>query len=375
MYVPCWKCGEDAWYATQLECRRCRAALRRCVDCEYYRVADSSCARLRIELTPEDASSPTRLSTSYSCSHHKIGEAAVAALRRAAQERAREVTRAAATARPAPAQAPSGEPDKAHLPEQPAAPPQPKPVTRPRQAIVIAHRGASALAPENTVSAIKLAIERGAQAVEIDVHLTQDGHPIVIHDGTVERTTDRYGAVAELTLESIRRMDAGTWFAAEYAGERIPTLAEALQAVPAPAWVNIHLRPHENASDRVEKSVADAIKAVGMEARVWVTHHTRHGLYRLRQMLPEMRLCWTSRGGPCDEEYIDDAYYMGYRMLQSPCHAVTPEFVAYAHERHMWVNVSHVTDEEQMRNLVALKVDGIFCDDPAVLRTVLAAPR
>ncbi len=89
-------------------------------------------------------------------------------------------------------------------------------------------------------------------------------------------------------------------------------------------------------------------------------------------MLPKLRLCWTTRGGVFDEEYVDDAFYMGFRILQPPYYCVTEGFVQYAHSRGLWVNVSLARTEEEMRHLIGLKVDGVFVDDPDVLRRLLA---
>ena len=94
---------------------------------------------------------------------------------------------------------------------------------------IIAHRGYSARAPENTLAAVQKAIEAGADAVEWDVHVAACGTTVVIHDETLERTTDGSGAVRARTLEQLRGLDAGRWFGSAFAGERIPTLAEALE--------------------------------------------------------------------------------------------------------------------------------------------------
>ena len=93
---------------------------------------------------------------------------------------------------------------------------------------VIAHRGASAYAPENTIAAFGLAHEMGADWFELDCTLTRDDEIIVIHDDTVDRTTDGTGRVVELTLEDLKKLDAGTWKDPKYAGERLPTLLESL---------------------------------------------------------------------------------------------------------------------------------------------------
>lgn len=95
----------------------------------------------------------------------------------------------------------------------------------------IAHRGASAHAPENTLAAIREAKKRGAKWVEIDVKLTRDGYPVVIHDDRVDRTTDGRGLVAGLTLAEIRAMDAGSWFAKSFVGEKVPTFEELIETV------------------------------------------------------------------------------------------------------------------------------------------------
>src|SRR5918998_1323473 len=113
----------------------------------------------------------------------------------------------------------------------------------------LAHRGASALAPENTIEAFRLAVEAGAGGLELDVHVTRDGHIVVIHDATVDRTTNGTGAVSEMTLEELRRLDAGHNFSPDggptrpYRGRgvRVPTLREVLREFPGVA-VNIDIK-------------------------------------------------------------------------------------------------------------------------------------
>src|SRR5512138_2694544 len=95
---------------------------------------------------------------------------------------------------------------------------------------IIAHRGASAHAPENTLSAFRLALEQGADGIELDAKLSADGHVIVIHDQTIKRTTGQPGIVRQMTLRQLKSMDAGSFFDSAYAGEQIPTLAEVFEA-------------------------------------------------------------------------------------------------------------------------------------------------
>src|SRR5262249_59307691 len=96
---------------------------------------------------------------------------------------------------------------------------------------VIAHRGAKATSPENTLASIRQAVAEGATWIEFDVKLTSDGHPILMHDPTLDRTTNGKGNVAETTLAAIRELDAGSWFGGRFAREKVPTLEEALEVM------------------------------------------------------------------------------------------------------------------------------------------------
>lgn len=105
-----------------------------------------------------------------------------------------------------------------------------------------AHRGASRVAPENTLSAFAAALESGADGLELDIHLSRDGVPVVIHDETLERTTDGRGAVVAVTLPQLQKLDAGSWFSAAFAGEAIPTLAEVLKIFGGQLRLNLELK-------------------------------------------------------------------------------------------------------------------------------------
>ena len=94
--------------------------------------------------------------------------------------------------------------------------------------LIIAHRGASGYAPENTLASMELAIKLGCDAIELDIHLTKDQQIVVCHDFTVDRTTNGRGEIENLTLEDIKKLDAGSWFSDEFKGEKIPTLEEVI---------------------------------------------------------------------------------------------------------------------------------------------------
>ncbi len=107
---------------------------------------------------------------------------------------------------------------------------------------ICAHRGARDTYPENTLPAFREAVRLGVQMVEFDVRMTKDGHLVILHDETVDRTTDGHGPVAEKTLEEVRQLDAGTWKSTKFKGVRIPTLQEALAVFPPNIWLNVHVK-------------------------------------------------------------------------------------------------------------------------------------
>ena len=123
---------------------------------------------------------------------------------------------------------------------------------------VIAHRGFSGTRPENTLAAVKAAIEVGADMVEVDVTLTSDGQVVCIHDDTVNRTTNGSGPVTGYTLDELRRLDAGGWFSPEYAGEKIPTMAEVLELSRGRILVNIEIKS-EVVTDQAEGGIAEKV--------------------------------------------------------------------------------------------------------------------
>ncbi len=128
---------------------------------------------------------------------------------------------------------------------------------------IIAHRGFSALGPENTVAAFSAAIQHQANSIEFDVQLSSDGVPVIIHDATVERTTSGYGLVREKTLEQLKALDAGAWFNPKFAGEQIPTLLEALRAIKVgslPKFIYVEVKQsHQWAATDIDNLVQTII--------------------------------------------------------------------------------------------------------------------
>lgn len=125
---------------------------------------------------------------------------------------------------------------------------------------ILAHRGASGTAPENTIAAFKKALIDGCDGFEFDIQQTKDGKIVVFHDWTLERTTNGKGHLREYTLEELKKLDAGSWFGKQFKGEKIPTLEEALDSIPDDKLINIELKEEYSAERDTENKVLEIIK-------------------------------------------------------------------------------------------------------------------
>jgi glycerophosphoryl diester phosphodiesterase len=249
----------------------------------------------------------------------------------------------------------------------------------------LAHRGASARAPENTLEAFRAGLEDGAGGLELDVHMTSDGYLVVIHDDTVDRTTDGSGAVRDMTLDRLGSLDAGYRFSPDGGrtypfrgrGIRIPTFREVLESFPG---VPVNADIKEPRPD-VEKAVLAAVEDVGAAERVIVASRNLGVMRRFRALAagriptaasgPEIRAFYLLSGAR-----LERLLRPGYQALQVPSvymglQVVTPRFVQAAHGLGVRVDVWTVNGAEEMRRLLGFGVDVIMTDHPAVLNEVL----
>lgn len=252
-----------------------------------------------------------------------------------------------------------------------------------------AHRGASLRAPENTLEAFRAAVEAGAAGLELDVHMTRDGRIVVVHDATVDRTTDGSGAVREMTLEEIRVLDAGYRFSPNggssypYRGRdlRVPTLEEIFHEFPDSA-VNVEIK---EARPGIERAVLSVIEEAGAEGRTFVASGKHEVIERFRRasgggiptaasrrevrtfyLLSRLRLEGLLR--PPYEALQVPVSYRGVRL-------VTPRFVEAAHDRGVRVDVWTIDDPSEMRYLLDLGVDVVMTNRPETLVGVLEERR
>jgi glycerophosphoryl diester phosphodiesterase len=246
--------------------------------------------------------------------------------------------------------------------------------------MLVAHRGGARLAPENTLVAFRQARERWrADMLEMDVRLTRDGHVVVIHDPSVDRTTDGTGLVGELTLREIQALDAGYRFvdlegshSFRGQGARVPTLEEVLVTF-TDVWINV-----ESKEPQVARPLAELVTHFGAQDRVLIaaeSEEARRGAedYRgpwgasLRQSL----LFWILHGLPGGSPYTPAADVLQVPERWNGLRVVTPRFVRAAHRLNIPVQVWTVDGEEDMRRLLDWGVDGIQTDRPDVLARLL----
>lgn len=235
----------------------------------------------------------------------------------------------------------------------------------------VAHRGASRYAPENTLAAFRLALEHGAPAVECDVHRTRDGHLVVVHDPTVDRTTDGRGPVAAMTLEDLRKLDAGAWFGPRFAGERIPLLDDVLQLLRGRALLQLEIKNGPVFYEGIEEQVLATLRRWGMEDETLVISFDHRSLRTLRELSPRILtgVLYTARlvNGPAAAR---DA---GADALGISWEYATCDVVAQAHGAGLGCFVWTVDDEDVAHACLARGVDALASNDTLLLRRVLPA--
>jgi glycerophosphoryl diester phosphodiesterase len=232
--------------------------------------------------------------------------------------------------------------------------------------MVIAHRGASAYAPENTIAAFDLALRMGARHIEFDVASTLDGHLVVIHDDTVDRTTDGAGPVAGYTLAALRKLDAGAWFGTAFAGERIPLFDEALERYKGRAHLHVEIKGR--AANLVQRC-ADSIRRYYMADQITVTSFQKPRLEEIRAYAPEMAAGWLV--AEADDMAIAEARAMGLTQICPRADSVTPESVHRLHAEGFIVRAWGVTTEALMRQVVQAGADGMTVNFPDKLMAYL----
>jgi len=234
---------------------------------------------------------------------------------------------------------------------------------------VIAHRGASADAPENTIAAFELAIRGGADGIELDVHLSKDDQPVVIHDFTLERTTDGAGPVRQRTVRELKRLDAGGWWAGRFRGQRIQTLQEVFERFRDQTRFWIELKGGSDLYPGIEERVLSTMEVYEVLETSLVQSFDQDALTRIRTLSPEVRLGTLVNLSPL-ETFVR---VPGVVAALCPAAAlVTRELVEEMQRAGLDSYVWTVNEPALMDRLVDWGVSGIITDRPGVLRTRLS---
>jgi glycerophosphoryl diester phosphodiesterase len=244
------------------------------------------------------------------------------------------------------------------------------------QPLVIAHRGSSAYAPENTLAAFQLAADQDADAIELDVDLTRDGHAIVMHDATIDRTTDGHGCVSDLTLEEIRRVDAGAWKSADFKGERVPLLEEVFEQVGRWLLINVEIKDMTLLGNGVEAQVAALIQKHNLIDRVLISSFNPLALQRVKHI--DKRLACGLLVAPDLPIWLRKAWLaplIPHLNARHPHHSqVNKAVVDQLHAQGLIVNVWTVNQAGIARAMDIAGVDGIIGDDPVLIHETLEPP-
>ncbi|MEI3253189.1 MAG: glycerophosphodiester phosphodiesterase family protein [Faecalibacterium sp.] len=157
--------------------------------------------------------------------------------------------------------------------------------------LIIAHRGASHLAPENTLTSFRLAKTLGADGFECDVQLTKDRHLVVAHDYFTDLKAGVHGNIPDMTFDELRKLDFGSWKGPEYAGEQIPTLEEVLEVAQGFQMIHIELKPYFDRDEEIADRVIDAVLDAGLEEKAVITAFEYGALRRVKERMPQMAIC------------------------------------------------------------------------------------
>jgi glycerophosphoryl diester phosphodiesterase len=241
------------------------------------------------------------------------------------------------------------------------------------QPTIFAHRGASAYAPENTLAAFHLALLQIADAIELDAKLSADGHVVVIHDQTVDRTTSGFGRVCDIPLSDLQALDAGSHFDTDYKNESIPTLDEVFTSFGGQIFINIELTNYASIYDELPYKVAQLVKKHKLEKDVLFSSFNPIALRRIHRILPEVPLgllALPGRKGMMSRSLLGKMI-VSYQALHPELRDTSASLVNWVHKSGQRIHIYTVNHARDLRRIFKLNVDGIFTDDVPLARQIL----
>jgi glycerophosphoryl diester phosphodiesterase len=238
-----------------------------------------------------------------------------------------------------------------------------------RRPLVTSHAACKGHAPENTIAGINAAVRLGADAIEIDVHCTSDGVPVLIHDETVDRTTDGAGNIHDMTFDVVRALDAGArQFAPRFEGERIPTLAEVLDLTKGQALLQIEIK-----QTGIEETVARVVREAAAVADCEVHSFWPQVVKAARQAEPRMAAALLTDGRRIVDwdDFYGFALSLGAQGVSVYYSHATPEIVRRGQLRSLTFMTWTVDDEKDIETVVSAGVDSVCSNFPDIVATVV----
>lgn len=236
--------------------------------------------------------------------------------------------------------------------------------------LIIAHRGASQEAPENTIPAIEKAIEAGVDMLALEVQRSKDDVPLVLADVSLDRTTNGSGRVARMKADEIRALDAGSWFDPEFAGTKVPTLAEAIKKVGAKARLMLSL-PETRAGTPWAENLLKDLKARKNPGEDVLVFSDSESLKSFRELAKDFSYALILGEKVDGWIYLEKADKMGLKVVRPWRSQIDSVLVSKAHEKQIKVIAYFANEESDLRELMELKVDGIITGRPERLKAVL----
>lgn len=240
-----------------------------------------------------------------------------------------------------------------------------------KRPVVIAHRGYRVKYPENTLVAFQGAIDAGVDMIELDVLLTKDRSTVVIHDESLDRTTNGQGMVSDYTLSELKTFDAGSWFDARFKGERLPTLQEVLDLVKGQVFLNIEIKrsayePH-HPPDAIEKQIVELVWRKNVVESVLISSFEWPVLERLAAMKDAPAIALLSRY-PDEDNHLEACRKLGAFSWHPRSLAVKEEHVRKMHEAGILVFPYNADTPEEIERMLEMHVDGLIVDDPLLAK-------
>ena len=236
---------------------------------------------------------------------------------------------------------------------------------------IVAHRGFKKKYPENTLIAFQAAMDAGVPMIELDVTLSRDRKLVVIHDATLERTTNGHGPIHDYTLEELKQLDAGSWFHSDFADQRLPELGEVLELVNGRVITNIEIKSHayepHHPPDAIEKQVVEMVKKKNLQNSILISSFDGNVLGQISLMENPPQIALISKS-PLERNTVEICKRLNTFSWHPAQQIVTPRQVTKLRAASIRIFPYNVDTLEDCARMIGLKVDGVITDDPVSAR-------